>query len=338
MFLYSSLEKNFRGWPPYLLKQAKKAVFKQGLESWDDLKYIPSQLREKLKKNCPLEIKAKIDKSQKGKSEKALVILDDGSKIESVLMRHADKRNTVCLSSQVGCPMGCSFCLTGQSGFSRNLSSDEIVAQVLLFQRILKKEKKRVSNIVFMGMGEPMLNYKEVMEAIKIINSSEGLEIAGRHISISTCGIVAGIKKMINEPIQINLALSLHAPNNELRDKIMPVNKKDRLEKLLKTVKEYIEKTKRKVMIEYLLIKDVNDSVEQANQLVDILKKNLGKLFFINLIPYNSTGAFKSPSRYGVEKFKKVLKDNKLEVVQRYHFGGDIKAACGQLASKKKKK
>lgn len=335
MFSYSLLEKVFKKWPPYLLRQAKRAIFDAGLEKWADLKYLPKELREILERECPLEIKAKKNKAKDGQSIKAGIILDDGNIVESVLMRYEDKRNTVCVSSQVGCAMGCAFCATGKLGLTRNLTADEIIAQVLFFQRILKKENKRVSGIVFMGMGEPMLNYDEVMRSIKIINDKDCFNIASRHISISTCGIVAGIKRIADELLQLNLAISLHASNDKLRSELMPINDKHNLEQVLETASEYIQKTGRKLMIEYVLLKGINDSEKDALELAKILKKYLRRLFFVNLIAYNQTSVFKSSDVEVMGKFKQILEEQKINVVERYRFGRDIQAACGQLAGKK---
>lgn len=347
------LDKILKDYPRFRLKQAGEALFKNFVESWAEVTVFPKDLREKLDKEFPLNIQAKLNKSIDG-TVKALVTLHDGRFVETVLMRHKDGRNTVCLSSQAGCPMGCAFCATGDMGFFRNLSAGEIVMQILLFERILKGEgtararservswaprselikenQQRVSNVVFMGMGEPLYNYAEVMEAVNIMNKEIG--IAARHISVSTCGIVKGIQKLMEEPLQINLAISLHAPNNKMRDEIMPVNKSDPVEVLLKTVGDYIEKTNRKVMIEYLLIGEVNNSSETARELAEVLKKALGHLFVVNVIPYNPTGRFTPPSHESVRKFKEVLEKNGVTVTQRYTFGQEVSGACGQLAVK----
>jgi len=317
--------------PKFRLKQAYEALFKNFIQSWQEVTVFSKPLRDKLEKEFPLEVNAKIKKSIDG-TMKALVTLNDGRCVETVLMRHKDDRNTVCVSSQAGCPMGCAFCATGDMGFFRNLSAGEIVMQVLLFERMLKAEAGRVTNIVFMGMGEPLYNYVEVMKAVNILNKDVG--IAARHISVSTCGIVKGIQKLMDEPLQINLAISLHAPNNEMRDKIMPVNKSDPVEVLLKTVGEYIKKTNRKVMIEYLLIGELNNSPETAKELAEVLKRELGHLFVVNVIPYNPTGRFTPPSHNSVVKFKEILEKNGVTVTQRYTFGQEVEGACGQLAIK----
>ena len=329
-----NLEKVLEKEPRYRLKQAKEAVFKNLIDDWQEAVFLPLELRQKLNKECPLLIKSEILVSKTKDSIKARITLKDGLKIESVLMRHIDGRNTVCVSSQVGCPLGCLFCATGTMGFKRNLDYSEIIEQVIFFERYLKTEnnKERVTNVTFMGMGEPFLNYENVMKAVRIINDKDALNIGARSISISTVGIIEGIEKLSKEGIQINLAVSLHAPNNKLRSSIIPINKKYPIETILKEVDEYIKKTKRKVMFEYLLIKDVNDSDDLAKELALLMRK---PLYFLNLILYNPTGTFKPSSSKRVEGFKRILKKMNVNFSQRYRFGDDIKAACGQFITSK---
>ena len=323
--------------PKYRLVQAKTAVFKNLVENWSEVSGFPPQLREKLNEACPLEIKGNVLQSDDGgETLKALITLSDGLKIESVLMCHEGdsdgkgKRNTVCVSCQVGGPMGCSFCATGAMGLRRNLAVMEIVQQVLFFDRILKKKNEHVSGIVFMGMGEPFLNYDNVLAAVRIFNDKDGLNIGARKISISTCGIIEGIKKMSEESLQVNLAISLHAPDTDLRSKLMPVNKKYSLNEVLNAVNDYIEKTSRRVMFEYLLIKDVNDTAEHARKLASIMHK---PLYFVNLILFNPSGkeGMQPSSAASVKRFKEILEKAGVPVSQRYRFGRKIKAACGQL-------
>jgi 23S rRNA (adenine2503-C2)-methyltransferase len=229
----------------------------------------------------------------------------------------------------VGCPVGCLFCATGKLGFKRNLNSWEIIEQVLFFQRYLKSQNKQVTNIVFMGMGEPLLNFSEVQKAIKIINDTKGLNIGARHISISTVGVPGGISKLSQVPLQINLAVSLHAPNNELRSRLIPINKDYPLTTILKDAADYVKKTKRKVMFEYIMIKDVNDSDQNAHELVKLMNNYL---YFVNLIRYNKTAVFQPSNGETIKRFKTILEQKGINITQRYHFGGEIKAACGQLA------
>jgi len=318
--------------PTYRFKQAQKAIFVDLITDWQEATNLPQNLRQKLNQEFPLEIKAKILVAKTKESQKALLTLSDNLKIETVLLKHDDGRNTVCVSSQVGCPLGCLFCATGKMGFERNLTAWEIVGQVLFFARELKKKGERVSNLVFMGMGEPFLNYDNVLLAIKILNDKNGLNIGARHISISTIGITEGIKKLANEKLQVNLAISLHAPNNELRTKIVPMNQEYPLASIFKILDFYIKKTNRQVMFEYLMINDFNDSENQALELVDLLKKLKKSLFVINLIAYNPTQGFQPSPSWKIKKFKDILIKSKIKVTERYRFGQDIKAACGQLA------
>ena len=336
------------GEPEYRIKQAKEAILKKFISNWDEATFFTKDLRDKLNKECRLLIKAETLVSKEEDSMKAKIKLEDGLEIESVLMRHKDPlrseaggRNTVCVSCQVGCPMGCLFCATGKMGFKRNLTVEEILEQVIFFERLLKLEDSRVTNVTFMGMGEPFLNYENVMAAVKVLNNKEFFNIGARSISISTAGITEGIKKMSSEGLQLNLAISLHAPNDKLRSSLMPINNQFPLGEVLKTVDEYIKKTKRKVMFEYVLIDKVNDSDECATELAKLMKK---KLYFVNLILYNAIPPQRDPALAGqvfkasgtkrVEEFKEILKKEKINFVQRYRFGDDIQAACGQFITK----
>ncbi|MFH1712711.1 MAG: 23S rRNA (adenine(2503)-C(2))-methyltransferase RlmN [Candidatus Jacksonbacteria bacterium] len=324
--------------PAFRLKQCRRAMYSEFIDSWEQAKNLPNNLREKLSKDVPLSINGKLFESKNKATIKALLTLEDGEKIETVLMRHKDGRNTVCVSSQAGCGMKCDFCATGQLGLRRNLFVDEIIDQALFFARYLKGEKQRVSNVVFMGMGEPMLNFENVMEVVKILNDDEGFNIGARRISISTCGIAPGIKKLERVPLQLNLAISLHAANDQLRDRLMPVNKSCDINKLMNALKNYIQNTNRKVMIEYVLLGGVNDSVNAAKELADLLKSRLKTLFMVNLIKYNETGRYRSPDHKSILNFKRVLENKGVEVSLRYRFGHDIKGACGQLTAQDAKR
>ncbi len=333
MFL-ENIRKILSNEPKFRLKQAEKAIFVDLIENWSEATIFSKDLRRKLNKDCSLDIKAKLLEEKDKKSAKTLIYLDDNFKIETVLMKHRT-RNTVCISSQVGCPMGCIFCATGNIGFERNLIGEEIIIQVLYWARYLKKTDEKIDNVVFMGMGEPLLNYEEVIKAIHILNDKEKFNIGSRRISISTCGIPEGIRRLISEGKQINLALSLHAPNGRLRSQLMPVNTNYPIEKVLKAVKEYIKETNRKVMIEYVMLRDINDSQDMARELANLLKDNLKHLFFVNLINYNETGKFKSSYPDQIGKFKRILENENITVVERYKFGQNIKGACGQLAGER---
>lgn len=329
----SKLEELLKGQPQYRLNQAREAVFKLLIDDWSQAVGLPKDLREILAKSCPLGINAKLISGKRGDSAKALITLDDGMQIETVLMRHESGRNTVCVSSQVGCPMGCAFCATGKLGFKRNLTAAEIVQQAVYFARLLKKENQRLTNIVFMGMGEPFMNYDNVMAAVRTINDSSGLGIGARHISISTVGVIEGIEKLIDEPLQVNLAISLHAPNDELRTRLIPANKKYPLEAIVLAVLRYTKNTNRRVMFEYIMVDEVNDSDENARQLAQLIKRFSLKLAFVNLIRYNPTGVFNPTPAVRAARFKKILDDEKVETTERYRFGTEVKAACGQLAA-----
>ena len=327
------LEKVLYPEPKFRIKQAKQAIFVDLIDDWSQATNFSLALREKLNQECPLAIEAEVLKSHEANSLKALVYLNDGLKIETVLLNHDDGRHTVCVSSQVGCPLGRKFCATGQMGYKRNLDAEEIVDQVLYFARLLKKEGDKVTNVVFMGMGEPFLNYDNVLGAIKILNDKDGFNLGARHISVSTVGIVEGIKKFTAANLQVNLAISLHAPDNVLRSKLVPLNKKYPIEKVLSAVDNYIQKTKRRVMFEYLMIDGINDGEKQALSLAKLLKK---PLYFINLISYNPTGhcEFKPSPGWKIKKFREILEREGLAVTQRHGFGKEIKGACGQLAGK----
>ena len=343
---FNRLKETLKNEPAYRLKQAEELIFKQLIEDWSDAQGLPAGLRGKLKNDVPLAITAEAISSESKDAEKAVIVLADGIRIETVLMRHKGGppageprhhggRNTVCVSSQAGCPMGCVFCATGKGGFKRNLTVSEIILQLLFFARRLKITNERVDNVVFMGMGEPFLNYDAVMEAVRLINSKNGFNIGARHISISTVGVVEGIEKLSEELIQVNLAISLHAPNDALRSRIVPANNKYPIGNIMWAVYEYVKKTNRRVMFEYIMIDGVNDSDDNARELASLIKKKLSlKLAFVNLITYNPTGDFKPSSRDRVREFKEIIDRENVETTERHRFGREIKAACGQLANR----
>jgi 23S rRNA (adenine2503-C2)-methyltransferase len=330
MDFLENFEKAFSGQPSFRLKQAKKAIFQDLLEDWKQVRVLPLALRMKLVRTCPLAIEAKTFASDDGRTVRAVITLKDGLKVETVLMRYKD-RNTVCVSSMLGCPLACCFCATGKMGFKRNLSPGEIVEQVLFFKRYLKGVRLPCG-VVFMGMGEPFLNYDNVLAAVGILNDKEGFNIGARHISISTVGIVQGIEKLARESLQANLALSLHAPNNELRTRLMPVNQQEPLDRVLAAVQNYMVQTRRRVMFEYIMIKEVNDSLVLARELAQILSRFKKSLCLVNLIQYNPTGIFKASERAQIQRFKEVLERQGFKVTERYRFGREVGAACGQLA------
>jgi len=325
-----------KGQPSFRFKQAFKAIFVDLITDWNDNTTLPLTLRETLNKECSLEIKSKIFDSRNSKAAKALITLQDNTKIETVLIKHKDGRATVCVSSQVGCPMGCNFCATGNMGYKRNLEASEIVEQVLFWQRYLHNggnDPNKITNVVYMGMGEPFLNYDNVMESIRLINDKDGFNIGARHISISTIGLVNEINKFAKEKIQINLAISLHASNDKLRSELMPINNKYPLKELMSAVENYVNSRSRQVMFEYLMIDGINDSEYHAKELARLINH---PLYVVNLIRYNPTGKYQPSSPSAIKKFENILLRAGIKVTQRHGFGTDIDAACGQLAGENK--
>ena len=338
-----------KGEKDYRLKQIKKAVFCDLINNWDEAMTLSKELREELSKKFPiasLELlslpagEAGLFESKNKDSTKAIFKLKDENIIETVLMKHLNTkeddaksgRNTVCVSSQAGCGMNCGFCATGKIGLKRNLTGEEIVDQVLFFAQFLKKEKQVVNNIVFMGMGEPFLNYDNTIQAIRILNDKDGFNLGIRHISVSTCGIAPGIAKFADENFQANLAISLHASDDKTRSQLMPINNTYPLAVLMKAVDDYVKKTNRKVMFEYLLIDGVNDRPEDAVRLAKLMKNSL---YHVNLIKYHDTGSGLKPSPQAKRtRFFDALKKLGVSVTFRVSFGEDILAACGQLAGK----
>lgn len=325
------------GEPAYRAQQIWQMIYKQLLASPNDFSNLSKELRQKLDETyCfePLDVMKDL-KSSDGQTNKLLFGLWDGRMIESVLMRYRE-RNTICISTQVGCPMNCAFCATGQMGFIRNLSAGEIVAQILYFARMLKNEGLKLTNIVVMGMGEPFHNYEAVMKAIGIINDPDGMNFGERRITISTVGIIPRIEQFTYAHRQINLAVSLHAPSNTIRDKIIPANKKYPLDDLLEACRNYTEKTGRRITFEYALIHGLNDNYENA---VLLSKRLKGMLCHVNLIPLNSTDKYDgSGSNHDrVQSFKSVLDRNGIPCSVRLKRGIDIGAGCGQLVSEERK-
>lgn len=272
------------------------------------------------------------------KTEKFLFKLEDGNTIETVLLRHKDKRNTLCISSQVGCPVKCAFCATGQDGFVRNLDVNEIINQVYTVERRLVKQGSNINNIVFMGMGEPLLNLSNVLKALDILSNENGINISKRKITISTSGIVPNIEKILLEKLPIELAISLHSAINAKRDTIIPVNRSYPLEDLYAILQEYQRQTKRRISFEYIMINDFNVSDIDANALADFVHEFD---HVVNLIPYNPVAGteFERPSEKKIDKFFTFLKDvRKVNVTLRREKGTDIDGACGQLRQKAPKK
>ncbi len=320
--------------PAYRSDQILHAVFREGKEDIMEMTTLPLGLRTRLKDIIAimsLSLMTSVE-SKDGFTEKALFLTNDGCKIEAVLMRFKDGRNTVCVSSQAGCRLGCSFCSTGKLGFKRNLDYKEISDQVRFFYMKLFKLGERISNIVFMGMGEPFMNYENVIRAIRFLNDKNAFDIGARNITVSTAGIPDGIRILADEKIQVNLAVSLHASAQETRERIMPVAKIYELGEVMSAVRYYIEKTNRRVSFEYVMIEGINDSTEQAKGLCALLKN---MLCHVNLIPYNATGieGIKGSGKAKINAFKEVLDKAGIPTTVRVSLGQDIYAACGQLAN-----
>ncbi len=316
-------EKKFKAIQVYEWLYEKKAT------SFDEFSNLKKEVREQLKKDYCLD-KLEIKKRQVDNlTEKYLFRLEDNEFIEAVLMKH-DYGLSICVSSEVGCNMGCAFCESGRLKKVRNLLPHEIVLQIMAIEEMVGM---RISSVVIMGIGEPLDNYDNIIKFIKIINHPKGIAIGARHITLSTCGLIPKIKNLSKLNIQINLAISLHAPNDTLRNELMPVNKVYSISNLISTLKEYIAITNRRVTIEYVMLNMVNDTQECAIELANLLK---GMNVYVNLIPYNETShlEFKKSSKERILKFYDTLKKQGINVTIRKEFGSKISAACGQLRSK----
>lgn len=305
-------------------------LYRKNVTSFDDMTNLKKDVIELLKNDFylrTLELK-KVERDTL--VNKYLFYLQDGEKIEAVLMRH-DYGNSICISTQVGCNMGCKFCESGRLKKVRNLTAGEMTEQILQVQEDIGD---RVSHVVLMGIGEPFDNYDEVTKFIEIINHDLGLAIGARHITVSTCGLIPKIKEFMNFPYQVNLAISLHAPTDELRRQIMPVANAYPLKDLMQTIQKYIAKTNRRVTFEYILLQGINDSKECAESLAKLVS---GMSCYINLIPYNETEniGYKRSKEETIREFYDILKKNHTSVTKRKEFGSKISAACGQLRSKK---
>lgn len=321
---------------PYRGVQIYSWLYQKRVNNIDDMSDISLSFREVLKSEYQLDsLKVVKEQVSYDGTVKMLLELEDLATVETVLMRY-DYGNAICVSSQVGCNMGCKFCASGLLKKQRDLTAAEMVLQVMKMQEYLDKEGKgeRVSHIVIMGSGEPFDNYENVMRFIHIANEQKGLAIGARHITVSTSGIAPKIVEYSKEGIQVNLAISLHASNNETRNKLMPINKAYPLEKLFNAIKEYCVNADRRVTIEYILLKGINDSLENADELVELLK---GVFAYVNLIPYNEVeeNEFKRSDKSSVRAFYERLKNKGVNVTIRKEFGSDIDAACGQLRAKK---
>lgn len=321
------------GEPSYRADQIWQGLYLQGWNAFKNFTNLPKALREVLAQEFILGsfTEEKRISSEDGLTRKFLYRLSDGQAIETVLMTYAE-RQTVCISSQVGCAMGCTFCATGNMGFSRNLTRGEIIEQVISSALILEGENKKLTNVVLMGMGEPFLNYDAVMSALQVLNHPEGFGMGMRRFTISTVGIVPGIRRFTKENTQINLALSLHAADDQLRSSVIPINDKFPIAELMAACDEYLAKTNRRVTIEWALIEGFNDGPEQARKLAALLA---GKLYHINLIQLNPVEHYPGlPARdENAVNFQRILQAADLPCTIRLRRGIDIQAGCGQLAS-----
>jgi 23S rRNA (adenine2503-C2)-methyltransferase len=320
------------GEPAYRAKQIWQGLYQQLWSSPAEFTQLPAALRQKLDDYFLFQSldPGQILKSKDGETIKTLFNLEDGKAIEAVLMRYEERR-TLCISTQAGCAMGCVFCATGQMGFKRHLTSGEIVEQVLYYARLLKQTEERVTNIVVMGMGEPFHNYQNTMKAIDRLNDADGFRLGERRFTISTVGLIPMIRQFADEKRQVNLAISLHAANDEERSALLPVNKKYPIHELLKACREYVEKTGRRITFEWALIQGVNDSTDTARELAYLLK---GLLCHVNVIPLNPTRKFsgKATTHESAEAFRAELERMGIPCTVRIRRGIDIQAGCGQLA------
>ncbi|MCA9383809.1 23S rRNA (adenine(2503)-C(2))-methyltransferase RlmN [Candidatus Dojkabacteria bacterium] len=326
--------------PNFRLKQFNQQFYKESIKNFGDLSTWPKDLRDKLATEVDF-MDLELEKEYISKNKDTIKVLFrrkvDNQRIETVLMKHRDGRNTVCVSCMVGCPVNCTFCATGKMGFGGNLSAKEIVDQVMYFQRQLHEQDDKVTNIVFMGMGEPMLNLPEVEKSIEVFTNPDKLGMSSRRLTISTSGYVPQLKKLIDDGFKGRVAISLHAPNQELREKLMPVAKLFPLEKLIEALDDYVEITNKRISYEYVMIKDVNDLPEHANQLADLFEDRLAH---INLIPYNPIAErdFQRTTNNHLREFTRILTKRKIHYTIRQTMGDDVNAACGQLADRANKK
>lgn len=324
--------------PKFRADQWNEAFYRQTISSFDELSTWPKDLRILLEHEVPFSrIKgaSKMQRSARGDTLKMLFERTLDHKIfETVLMRHKDGRNTVCVSCMVGCPVNCTFCATGKLGFGANLTADEIIDQVLFFARVIKPDQQTISNVVFMGMGEPMLNLPEVEKAITILTSPELMGMSDRRITVSTSGYIPQLRQFIDFGFRGRLAISLHAPTQTLRQTLMPVAKVFPLPDLMKVLDEYSTLTNRRISYEYVMIDKINDTPDHAAELASLLH---GRLAHVNLIPYNPIAgmSYKRSSTAAIQQFSNVLDQFGIPYSVRVTMGDDIAAACGQLAGRK---
>jgi len=312
------------GFKKFNATQVFEGIYKKRVSSFLEISNISKDLKEFLTHNYSLDYMDILEVLKSEDVNKYLLDTKNGS-IECVLMKH-DYGNSLCISTQVGCNMGCSFCESGKLKKIRDLSVGEIVLQVLSIERC---ENIRIGNVVVMGIGEPFDNYDNLVDALDILTCNKGIDLGSRKITVSTCGIVPKIREFAKLGTQVNLAISLHAPNDKIRNNLMPINKAYNINDLIKSIDYYIENTNRRVTIEYILLAGINDSDECAYELANIFR---GKLVYVNLIPYNSTSSeYKRSNKDRINKFYDILVSEKIQVVMRREMGKNIKGACGQL-------
>jgi 23S rRNA (adenine2503-C2)-methyltransferase len=323
-----------RAEPAYRVAQARRATLMEYAESWEEVSTLPRALRAALDARAPLrELTVEAEQVAADGTIKLRLRTADGFPVEAVAMKHRERR-TVCLSSQSGCALACTFCATGAMGLGRNLTPGEILEQLIVLARVLReRDGARVSNVVMMGMGEPFQNYDRVLAAIRTINDPSGFGLGARQIAISTAGWIPGIDRLAAEPMQVKLALSLHAPDDELRGQLMPVTKRFPIAELMEACSRYRAATRRRVFVEYLLLEGVNDSRSHARALANLLRPHGRGAFHVNLIAYNPTAAgFVGSAPYVVEQFSQELERGNVGSSYRQSRGREIDAACGQLA------
>lgn len=323
-YFVSKDSKKFKG------QQVFDWLYRKKVKTFDEMTNIKKEVIDYLKEDFEIKTVSITKVERDIDVNKYLFKLKDDEKVEAVLMNHL-YGNSLCISTQVGCNMGCKFCESGRLKKVRNLETHEMIEQILLVE---EECGKRISHIVVMGIGEPFDNYDNLIKFIEIINNPKGLELGSRHITVSTCGVVPKIKEFMKLPYQVNLAISLHAPNNKIRDTIMPINKVYPIEVLIDTLKEYIKETNRRVTFEYILLDGINDTDKCAIELASLVR---GMNCYINLIPYNETNniSYKRTKYENISKFYDILKKNRINVTIRREYGSNISAACGQLRSKK---
>lgn len=322
------------GFPAFRARQLWGWAYRQLVPSYDEMRNVPGEVRAAMSAAAPIDLLQPVRTltADDGETIKSLYRTRDGELLETVLMLYPD-RATVCVSCQVGCAVGCSFCATGLMGLSRNLGAGEMVAQVVSATREARQRGRILTNVVMMGMGEPLQNYAETMRFLRIIHEPDGLDLGARRITVSTSGIVPRIDALADEPLPVNLAVSLHAPNDEMRSELVPINRRYPIAMLLEAIDRYIEKTGRRVSFEYALMRGINDADETARELATLLR---GRLCHVNLIPLNPVDVlpYERPDPAGIERFATILREAGIPTTVRYSRGLDIDAACGQLRAK----